>query len=355
MFTDTNFPLIDYEKGKSFLQWGQSHGEEFKTAIKELVEIRRELMLARNPNIKEHINALALEQFRITENFSPSISQELLGIAEGSDLTIEEIVILNNYTDFRDIELPEEGCSTVYKKSETMNMTGQTWDMHSSAKNYVCVIKQPVAQHVPGATLFSLVGCVGMMGVNDNELFIGVNNINTFNAKAGLIWPALVRKCLMSVDLDEMRTILTTSPVTSGHNYLISDANTGEHWEVAPTNIEKVRDAGQDQHMFHTNHCLGPKMKEIEDPKSHSSTTDARFSLLTNKYDGMNSTEDFISLLKDHDGYPKSICSHYESGAQDPSMTCGGGTYDFQTGKFHLWRGCPVHDNNYKEYNFQMR
>ena len=354
MSSDQGFPEINYKEGDSFLNWGRSHGEEFKVAIKELVEIRRELMLQKNPRLISHLTRLAHEQFDVTKDFCPEICEELNGIAQGSDLTVEDIVILNNYTDFRDIQLPEEGCSTIHKKNEKVNVVGQTWDMHSSAKDYACVIKAPTQEHIPASISFSLVGCVGMMGVNSNKLFTGVNNINTTNAKVGLIWPALVRKCLMAIDLDELRTILTTSPVTSGHNYIIADFNKGEHWEISPGIIEKVLDSEIDNHIFHTNHCLGPQTKEVEDKTSHSSTTLPRFDILTSKYDQVSSQDEFIALLKSHEGYPKSICSHFESGAQDPSMTCGGGTFDFATNDLHIWRGCKVHDKNYREYNYNL-
>ena len=43
--------------------------------------------------------------------------------------------------------------------------------------------------------------------------------------------------------------------------------------------------------------------------------------------------------IKDHEGYPKSICSHFESGVQDPSMTCGGAVAEYSANKYTFWRG----------------
>ena len=56
----------------------------------------------------------------------------------------------------------------------------------------------------------------------------------------------------------------------------------------------------------------------------------------------------------DHEGYPKSIGSHFQSGAQDPSMTCGGGIADFNNKGYYFWRGCPVYDKNFKSYLFSL-
>ena len=63
---------------------------------------------------------------------------------------------------------------------------------------------------------------------------------------------------------------------------------------------------------------------------------------------------DFKNLLTDHDEFPKSICSHFENGTQDPSFTCGGGVSDLKTGQHNFWRGCPAHDHDYKEYQFVL-
>ena len=356
MSTDCGFPIIEYQKGKSFREWGQFHGEGHRAAIKELFQIRIELMLAKNPALKPMIEPLAMEQLKVSRDFAPHLTDELEGIAEGAGLTKSEIVILNNYTDFRDIEMPEEGCSTVHVSNAGSVYSGQTWDMHSSAKNYVCLIKTPNDHGLPATVSFSLVGCVGMMGVNAHNSLIGVNNINTSNARAGLIWPILVRKCLEAKNLVDMRQILLNSPVTSGHNYIISDATGGEHWEVTPVHNEKVgsMSASEVGGTFHTNHCLGTEISKLEDKESMSSTTHCRYDLLTDKMPKVKTYNDLKALLQDHDGYPKSICSHFESGAQDPSMTCGGGIADLTGNDLNFWRGCPIHDDNYVEHSFKL-
>ena len=117
-------------QGKSYLDWGFSHGEEFREEIKELVEIRTNLMLSKNPRLESSLEELALEQFNISKKFSPHLADEIEGISKGSNLSLKDIVILNNYTDFRDIELPEEGCSTIHLQRNEQSISGQTWDMH---------------------------------------------------------------------------------------------------------------------------------------------------------------------------------------------------------------------------------
>lgn len=352
--TNCQFPIINYKEGATPKEWGNHHGEEFRTPIHELSQIRKSLMLSKNPKLLSKLDDLAQEQFMITSKYSPNIAEEIKGISEGSKSTLTDIVILNNYTDFRDLNFSDEGCSTVHFQNHSEVFSGQTWDMHRSAKNYLCILNIPKTSiHLPQLVL-SLVGCVGLMGVNTSNCLIGVNNINTTNAKTGLIWPALVRKVLESNSLEKMLNILTTAPVTSGHNYLISTPFGSKHIEVTPTISEivgslKERESGC---IFHTNHCIGNEIQRLEDKASLSSTTFNRYNILENKASKIESFIDFLNLLTDHDEFPKSICSHFENGSQDPSFTCGGGASDLILGKHIFWRGCKTYDEDYKQYEF---
>lgn len=358
MNTNCMFPLIQYEKGKSNLHWGQAHGETYREAIKELCQIRRELMLSKNPKLKKALGELALEQFEISKKFAPHLASEIEGLVTGSNLTLTDLVILNNYTDFRDIILPDEGCSTVHiQTSHSKILSGQTWDMHRSAKNFMCLIQIPHNELYPSQMILTLVGCVGLMGVNSLNNLIGVNNINTTNAKTGLIWPVLVRKVCEQNSIADMRKTLLSAPVTSGHNYLISSPEGGEHLEMTPTISEKVSalTKGQVGSIFHTNHCIGSEIEKLEDKKSMSSTTFNRWDLLSKNTYKVSNLSDFKTLLTSHDEFPKSICSHFENGAQDPSFTCGGGVSDLTTSEHIFWRGCPVHDQDYREFKFKIK
>lgn len=353
--SDQGFPVIKYS-GESPRAWGQMHGEQFRAGIKELAEIRRELMLAKNPRLRTKLQELSDAQWATSSAYAPSLMEEVQGIVDGSGLTQLDLVILNNYTDFRDIQLPEEGCSTVHIQNEHHTLAGQTWDMHRSAKDYMCVIHAPATEHSPEMLSLSLVGCLALMGINSHGLLVGVNNINTNNASAGILWPLYVRRLLREKTVSNARPLLENAPVTSGHNYIVSDEAQGEHWEVTPKLSERVGFVapGSHGHAFHTNHCLGPKIQEHEDATSSSSTTHVRWNLLEKLVPTVHDFEDFYGLLTSHDGYPKSLCSHFESGAQDPSFTCAGGVADLTGGRGRFWRGCPQEDRNYKSVDYRL-
>lgn len=354
---DCGFPIIKYKPAQSFLQWGIQHGEEYREAIGELFLIRKELMLKRNPSLSKQLVPMAQSQYEYTLKYCGEAATELEGIAKGSNLSLADIVILNNYTDFRDIELIEQGCSTVQVQTSENILSGQTWDMHSSAKNYLCILEIPETEYASKSLVLTVTGCVGLMGINTEKCLIGVNNINTTRAETGLIWPSLVRKTLEAKNLTQMRDILLGAPVTSGHNYLISTTKGAEQWEITPTEKDLVHAHAEAEvgTSFHTNHCLGPNVSKIESKQHISATTHSRYEILDKRVKNISNQSELKSLLQSHEGLPKSICSHYHNGqSKDPSQTCGGGIADLTNGEIQFWRGCPEYDNHYKEYTYLL-
>ena len=102
---DCGFPVITYTPEKDPREWGFSHGEQWRDAIQELVAIRKNLMRERNPGLDViAIDHLAGLQANITRRCYPELMQEFDGIAAGAGLSLVDLVILNNYTDFRDIQ-----------------------------------------------------------------------------------------------------------------------------------------------------------------------------------------------------------------------------------------------------------
>lgn len=342
MKIDRDFPHLSFSSTMSATERGNLHGEEYSEAIKELCLIRRGLMLTKSPHLEDHLEKLSQEQYDITKRHFPLQWEELEAIRRSSGISIEDIVILNNYTDFRDIQLEDEGCTTVGLNREE-KVSGQTWDMHSSAKNYVCTME------VPGKwNAFSMLGCIGMMGANSQSLFVGVNNLNTQKARSGVIWPALIRALLECHNIKSFRETLLSAPVTSGHNYLISDGNIWENWEVGATfqslscEINEHRSA-----IFHTNHCLDNEAIALEEPLSTNSTSQNRFKIIKEKEASLANAKDMITVFQNHDEYPKSLCSHFQADTTDPSTTCGGAVFDHTKKTFSMWRCCPKDPKRY--------
>ena len=122
-------------------------------------------------------------------------------------------------------------------------------------------------------------------------------------------------------------------------------------WEVSGEEKEKISEVSEGR-LFHTNHCIGEKVKKHESEISGNSTTQDRYRLADKKINDVNSFSELKSFFSDHEGYPKSLCSHFEADVTDPSSTCGGFIGDLDSGEVVFWRGCREYDSDFFERKF---
>lgn len=259
---------------------GQQHGETYRDEIHEIAEIRLERICAMPPyrTVKDVLE-LAEQHVPILEQFDRDLYEEFCGIAESSNLSLERLVVLNHYTDLRDVVTPRApqgersgkedngGCSIIY--SPHGPILGQTWDIHGSAEPYVLLLK------LNDVMMLSITGCLGMTGINRHGVALAINNLVSIDAQLGILWPALIRKALTHKTAVDAKDEIMTAPIGSGRHFAIADANKFFSIEASGTK-KKIISERADELFFHTNHCLDEEMR-----KTHiilkDSTTLARY------------------------------------------------------------------------------
>lgn len=242
---------------------GLQHGELLRDDIHSIYAIRLELMLDKTDMIDEaEVLRAAAPHLDILRDFDAELFEEFMGISDASGLAAEKLVVVNHYTDLRDLSqkhletlppMDPGGCSVMYTPTDVGNVLGQTWDMHGSAQDYVIVIE------LPDAILFSIAGCLGMTGLNRHGVGMTINNLNSIDATYGIVWPALVRGALQSASAAEARDVVLNASIGSGHHYVVADAGAVFGIETSGTK-KKVIQEGSDRIHLHTNHCLDDEM-----------------------------------------------------------------------------------------------
>lgn len=350
---------------------GEAHGELWRSEIAELAEIRTELALQKGKftgraQLLEVAAAHVEEMMRV----EPEIGAELLGIARGASLSPEQIVVLNHYTDLRDVDparlglgggaepAPDDGdpggCTALYVDGPEGPVLAQTWDMHGTAAPFVRLIRIAPAGSDEEVVCFTLTGCVGMTGLNAHGVGVTINNLTSTDAKLGLVWPVLVRRLLRARTAVAARDDLLATELSSGHHYMIADAN--EFFGVETSGEMKVvtQEGGKTAHV-HTNHCFDPVLRKRENV-SPISTTFRRMELATTAYAQYrpHDIDAVWTFLSSHTGYPKSICSHVDDEAGDPSAsrTCGLMAMGLVGGRVWACRGC-AHENERRELSLE--
>ncbi|HEY8375568.1 MAG TPA: C45 family peptidase [Nannocystis sp.] len=356
--------LFDQDDPKSR---GEAHGERWRAEIQELAEIRAELALKKGSfRDRPELDAVARLHLPVLDRFAPDLAAELRAIARAAAITPEACVILNHYTDLRDVppsvlqetghehpvsksidHTPETadpgGCTAIYLPGDGAPVLGQTWDMHGTAEPFVRALRIRPRSGDDELVCFTLTGCLGMTGLHSSGVAVTINNLSSTDGQVGVVWPALVRAMLAAGSAVRARDLLLRTRLSSGHHYMIADGRDFFGVETSGK-LKVVTQTGARAAHIHTNHCFDPVLRRHEAvPKA--STSFRRLELATTLYvqQRPRGARDLWTLLSSHDGYPRSICSHVvDDAGGDPSAsrTCGRMVMDLRAGEVLVGRGC---------------
>jgi isopenicillin-N N-acyltransferase-like protein len=363
---------------------GRVHGRAFPKEIAEIAAIRLELAVAQG-RFRDEDPALrvAAKHLPLLRAFDEDLYEELLGIAEGAGIEAAKVVVLNHYTDLKDLdpegagEGPGEGvdgedegdhCSAIWVRAGSEPLLAQTWDMHGSAMPYVLLLEVPSRRGRPAQKLLSITGCVGMAGINAAGLSVTINNLKSRDGRVGVLWPALVRRMLREPSVRGATHLLFTAPMGSGHHYLLADREEAVAIETSGLLKEVVfryrpgrpRRPGvrEERLFFHTNHCVGEHVKEVS-WVAPTSTTYERYAWLKQSFEASasgslpESPEALWARLGSHEGYPRSLCTHLATEASPHAMaTCAGVLMRPRSSTLWASAGC-LHEATPERFTFE--
>lgn len=353
---------LELPAGKSPREWGRIHGESFRGEVTALSAIRTYLCTKVGSFTSlDQVRAAARAHLPVLARYHHGLSDELLGIAEGANLTPEDIVIANHYTDLRDLDpdparwiaaptadapgqarahgsresqLAGDGCSVLWTESPTGRILAQTWDMHATAIPYVMMLRVPETAEAPPATLLTVTGCLGMAGMNGARVAIAINNLFSTDATLGVVWPAIVRRGLHERTAEAAREVIATSPIGSGHHYFIADRRAAFALEASGTRRKPLSVGAA---YCHTNHSLDADVAAVSKVPTTSTTYD-RMSWLAGDLSRapVRDLADAWQRLGSEDGWPRSVCTNMAT-PESPhgAATCGAIAMNLDSGE--LW------------------
>ncbi len=332
--------LLDLGAG-SYRDLGRAHGDAWGEEACALFGIRWQL--TRDSSPVTGLAALAREHIQVMEAYDSGLFQELQGISETSGLELWQLVILNHYTDFRDIRAEVAasagGCSAIFAPLASGPAIAQTWDMHGSAEDHVRLLRVEPPDG-PSVVTFTLTGCLGMTGLNAEGVAVCINNLTPGDARVGVLWPALVRRMLRERTALAAVQVLHDTELSSGHNYLIADDTHMFNVETTGGRKRVTADATT-RPCYHTNHYLHDELTDIALPLHPASTSVDRFALLGAALElAPRSLEQLWSVLGSHEGHPRSICGHVGGSDPSASKTCGGVICDMSSRRMLAQQGC---------------
>lgn len=271
----------------SHFEFGLQHGRAFRDVIRAYAEER--VQLAGLPSwtgvslSRQQVLALAEECVEHHRMFSPELTEELEGMAKATDLSLGELIVSGGFTDFVDAVAARAGgtpvdaaaaagttaletaalddCTAFLVPGSFMQdglaALGQTWDMHEGSAEHVVLLRGK-PKNSPAFTVFTTAGAVGMIGMNEAGLSVGITNLMGARGRPGVTWPFVVREMLTQETTEGALKVLARAHLAGARYFMIMDAaGSGAHVEAMVT-FDHVTLLG-DRPLVHTNHCLLPE------------------------------------------------------------------------------------------------
>ncbi|MCP4417516.1 MAG: hypothetical protein GY805_12905, partial [Chloroflexi bacterium] len=229
--------------------------------------------------------------------YAPKLYQELEGLAEATNLSLGELIVVGGFTDFIDTvynshrskdeqpsRLPVDDCTAFIIPDDIADGAGyfgQTWDMHDTANEFVILLNlQP--SDSPHALIFTTTGCLGQFGMNEHGICVGINNIMGADGQIGVTWPFVVRKVLQQDNIEAALACITEAKLAGAHNYLLFD-KLGNGYNVEAMSTHHVITTLSEEPLIHTNHCLLPETNQLaqQRPLESQISTEARYTKAT--------------------------------------------------------------------------
>ncbi len=320
---------------------GFRHGSELKPQVLVSLETYKERYLRQRKLTWEDARRLSLRFLPAFEGSNRRLVEEMRGIADGSGLTFEDVLAVNLRSEILYTGLvnafrneADECTALAVLPPKTANgqvIAGQSWDFTLRQKDASAIARY----RQDGASdmlVFLEAGMLGGKGVNKDGICLTLNALSTDKTAIGLPLSARMRLALEQKYLSDAYVSAASGPIpVSACLTLTSRDGLALCLELDPAGADVL--LPENGFIAHTNHFVGLKHAPTHANASLGSTY-MRYQrikqLLSERRDiGLSDTEGF---MRDHKGYPTSICAHPHPNTPKEELPKAGGTiYAFLT------------------------
>jgi isopenicillin-N N-acyltransferase like protein len=280
----------------------------------------------------DEVRNRARRYLQVVEEREPTYVENMRGISESSKLPLVDLAVLNMryeliYSQYSAINQGKAvhvagGCTafavTPEASADGHLWLGQNWDWFPEVRGLVMRVRRDDGLTVSAFTEAGIVG--GKIGMNSAGLGLVINGLlSNRDDWARLYLPFHVRtwRMLHSASLADAVAVVTREDRSCSANFLLGQAN--GHAEVvdleaAPHATCTLRPTGGV--LAHTNHFYDPEALDIWQPLDEETTSTynraarMRHLLDAGRRAGTLHATGLMDILRDHTGYPDSICRH---------------------------------------------
>ncbi|MAE67957.1 MAG: hypothetical protein CMJ18_27195 [Phycisphaeraceae bacterium] len=269
---------------------GESFGEQFREQIHGFFEARMnrlERVVKQYQPDRIFSRDAVLETARgaidAHRRYDAPIWAEFEGIARGSGLDLDRLLVTNGLTDIQDLVVQQEQatgaasadvdeCTALLVPPDADGgraLIAQTWDMHDDAREFLVVVRRK-ADDRPETMCLTTTGCLCLIGVNSERVAVGNTNLVPTDARVGVNYLFTITRALACRSAAEAADTVIATPRMSGHNFHIADGTRVINLECTATRVART---DVSRPFPHANHYLNADLAKHEYQRDAGNST----------------------------------------------------------------------------------
>jgi predicted choloylglycine hydrolase len=246
---------------------GLQHGEKLKPEINEIVKKWKKNAAEQSGKeagelIKEFLDYADFKDAIM--RYTPDLYEEIKGIADGANLSLDEILVLNLRYKFwvYMMQTQMHHCSNLVVPSTdgSTSFIAQNMDIENYTDGFQTLLRIRRTEATPEQLIFTHPGLIALNGMNETGVGVVVNTLMALNAcNDGLPVAFVVRRLIRSTEKDDILDFIQTVKHASGQNYIIGIRGEVYDFEASSNKVVQFDPKNKNGSVYHTNHPIANK------------------------------------------------------------------------------------------------
>lgn len=294
-------------------EMGRQLGEAAGDEIRGFCDIALSLVNKSVRVSKSAASGIAARALQYAERYSPDMVEELRGAAEAARVSLEDLMLLQVRNQLQPDA--DAGCTSLAIAADgqhrTSGLVAQNWDNDPDLQPFTVVLtRRPAGK--PAFMTITQAGLIAYIGFNEAGIGVCLNTLPAPSRPIGVPHYFTVRGIFEAGSLEGVVHAVGRAERAIPANIMLITPQGPADLEVTLDGVHVLHGNSSGQ-VTHTNHCRHPDLLALNEQfpeliQSHE--RQRRIDALLSIPNQAAHLEELKQLLRDHEGYPRSICRH---------------------------------------------
>lgn len=342
----------------SYRQMGRQIGEEMRPQVQRSIENARSLIAETFPSLGlDWQGALiqAKKYLPFAQERYPQFVEEMVGIAEGGDVPVDDLAVLNVMEAVTMDALYLTKCTSMAVSDErtadghVLAAHNEDWLPEDEANVFLI---HATPEKDPPYLAMTYGGLLPNIGFNAYGIAQFCDTVYPTDSRIGIPRIIVSRAVLSAGNLEQAIRYMLVPQRAAGYNHLLAHES-GELYSIEVSARHFAIHYAENGQIVHTNHFIDSKMQQIEDDPEDLIATRLRYFRASRLlFQTQAHTVRTLQVIqRDHLNFPNSICNH-STDHFDPLVrekTINAMVVDLTARAIHIAWGSPC-ENPYHTY-----